>query len=115
MTFPFEQAVERLRARPVTDPYSDDVVAADWADPDVLPLPGAFIAQSSTARALTAGRTQILESKSLFCAPTADVRVGDKIRAGGIVYEIDGFPAADVNPFTGWQPVCEVPLTRAAG
>lgn len=113
--FLFGQTVQRLRAALVTDTYSGDQVAAGWASPAVLAIPGAFVAQSSTARFTAANRTQMLEDKSLFCAPGTDVLPGDRIRVDGLVYEVDGVPAADVNPFTGWQPVREVPLTRVVG
>lgn len=110
--FPHGVTVDRLRRKQKIDPYSQQATIGDWSDPDVLTLHGAFVAQSSTARTNDATRTEILESKSLFCSPAADVTEYDRIRAGGAVYTIDGIPAADPNPWTGWQPVLEIPLTR---
>lgn len=117
MNFPHGRTVFRLRPRSFYDPVSDTQVEGDWTDPDSFPIPGAFIAQSSTSAAIGATRTQALEAKSLFCAPDVDVQMGDRIQdgEGGPVYPVDGVPAADVNPFTGWQPVREVPLQRAVG
>lgn len=118
MNFPHGRTVYRLRAKDITDPYSQKTVAGDWSDPDVYPIRGAFIAQTSTSLLGNATRTQALESKSLYCDPDADVRKGDRIRdgeEGAPVYTVDGIPAADTNPFTGWTPTREVPLTRGVG
>ncbi|MCC4250713.1 hypothetical protein [Microbacterium testaceum] len=115
MNFPHGSAVHRQRAKTLRDEYADEDVAADWSDPDEIPIPNAFVAQSSTSRTTTANRVQMLEAKSLFCPPDFDIRANDRIRDGGIVYTIDGIPAADTNPFTGWTPVREIPLTRAVG
>ncbi len=116
MDFGHGATVYRQRARQVLDPYSQKPIPADWTNPDELALDGAFVASSSTAVTATATRTQVLEAKSLYLDdPDADVREGDRIRVGGLIYTIDGFPAADMNPFTGWQPVRELPLTRSKG
>jgi len=120
MSFPHGRTVCRLRAGMVTDPYNPDVqIPGDWDNPDVLTIPGAFIAQTSTSMLGDATREQALESKSLFCDADVDVRKGDRIRdgdPGGPVYSIDGIPpAADTNPWTNWTPPREIPLTRAVG
>lgn len=120
----------------VEDPYAGGQVAGDWDDPVVIALPGSFIAQTSTTMLGSATREQATESKSLFCDGALDVRKGDRILDGtftpplpalstsippgttfvGIVYTIDGIPpAADTNPFTGWTPPREIPLTRSVG
>lgn len=110
--------VYRLRAGLVFDEYSETYKRADWTEPEELALPGAFIDRSSTAMVVTANRTQALESLSLFCAADVEIELTDRIRdgeSGGRVYSIDGVPAAPTNPFTGWQPVREVPLGLALG
>ena len=119
MDFPHGVTVYRLRAKPILNQYSGKQVDEDWSDPDVLPIPGAFVAQTSTSLLATATREQAAESKSVFCDGAVDVRKGDRIRAGGDgapVYDINGIPpAADANPFTGWTPPREIPLTRSVG
>lgn len=119
MEFPFGRTVYRLRPRMIEDPYSGELVRGDWNDPEILPIPGAFVAQTSTAMLGEATREQALESKSLYCDGTFDIQKGDRIRDGEVgapLYSIDGIPpAADTNPWTGWTPPREIPLTRGVG
>ena len=136
MDFPFGTTVYRLRAATINDPYSGEPIPGDWSTPEVLPIPGAFVAQTSTSMLSSATREQALESKSLFCEGAFDVQKGDRVFTGtftpalpdgatsvptgtvmtGDTYSIDGIPpAADTNPFTGWTPPREIPLTRAVG
>ncbi len=115
MNFPHGRTVHRQRAKKIRDEYADKEIEADWSDPDEIEIPRAFVAQSSTSLTSTANRVQALEAKSLFCPPDFDVRAGDRIRDGETVYTIDGIPAADTNPFTGWTPTREIPLTRSVG
>ncbi|KDA05862.1 hypothetical protein DC31_13895 [Microbacterium sp. CH12i] len=119
MDFPFGRTVFRLRAGTITDPYSGDETPADWSTPATLEIPGAFVAQTSTSLLGNATREQAVESKSLFCEGSFDIQKGDRIRDGADgapIYSIDGIPpAADTNPFTGWTPPREIPLTRAVG
>jgi hypothetical protein len=113
----FGQTVVRERRKRIPDPYNPDrLVDGPWDDPDTLELPGSFVASSSSSATNTATRTQVITTKSLYCTdPTADVRVGDRIRDGERVYPVDAVPAADTNPFTGWQPVKEIPLKEVLG
>lgn len=119
MNFPYGRDVTRLRARLAEDEYSGELVEGDWSDPDELVIEGAFIAQTSTTALGDATREQALESKSLFCGGDVDIQKGDRIRDGAVgapTYTIDGIPpAADTNPFTGWTPPREIPLTRSVG
>ncbi|MDR2294689.1 MAG: hypothetical protein LBE05_05745 [Microbacterium sp.] len=115
MELPFGETVHRLRPASKVDPYSKKPIPADWATAVETEIPGAFVASSSTSRNVTASRTQIVTEKSLYCDPSFDVQPTDRIRAGGVVYTIDGIASADTNPFTGWQPIREVLLTRFTG
>lgn len=116
MELPFGTTPVRQRARPVLDPYSQEPTGEDWDNPIELPLPGSFVAQTSTSLLSSASRAQAAEAKSLFCDGAFDIRKGDRIRTGDVIYTIDGIPpAADTNPFTGWTPPREIPLTRAVG
>jgi len=116
MDFPHGQGVVRLRAGEKTDPYSETVTRSDWDNPDELPLEGAFVADASSSSARGSLRQPVTTLKSLYLSdPSADVLVGDRVRAGGVTYKVDAKPAADTNPFTGWQPVLEMPLLEVTG
>lgn len=129
MEFPFGEQVVRERRQLVIDPYDPGApVPGSWGDPlTYLELDGAFIASSSSTAPLDATRSQILTEKSLYLTdPDADVRAGDRVRRGGSkggdgiwrggeVLYVNVRPAADTNPFTGWQPVVEIPLDMTEG
>ena len=129
MEFPGGETVVRERRQPVIDPYNPDArVPGSWEDPlAYLELEEAFIASSSSTAPLDATRSQILTEKSLYLTdPDADVRAGDRVRRGGSegedgvwrggeVLYVNVRPAADTNPFTGWQPVVEIPLDMTEG
>ncbi len=136
MFFPHGTHLYRLRAGVMIDEYSKKPVHADWDRPELLVVPDAFIAQTSTSALRDATREQALESKSLYCDGSFDIAKGDRIFQGtftpelpddattvppgttmhGETYSIDGIPpAADTSPFTGWTPPREIPLTRSEG
>jgi hypothetical protein len=115
MIFSHGEAVIRLRAKTKTDPYSQ-AESPDWSqDPDEVPIDGAFVAASSSVQSRQADRVQVITDKSLYCDPGADVVELDRIKAGGVTYSVTAVPSADVNPFTGWQPVQEIPLQEVRG
>ncbi|WP_336653078.1 MULTISPECIES: hypothetical protein [unclassified Leucobacter] len=116
MSYPHGETVVRLRRAEEYDEYSATVMIGNWDEPDELVLEGAFVASSSTSARRDAARAELLEEKSLYLDdPHADVQAQDRIRAGGVIYLIDGMPSADTNPWTGWQPIREIPLRRDTG
>lgn len=118
MQFAFGESVVRERRKPVTDPYDPGAtVPGSWGDPlDTLTLDDVFVASSSSVAPVDATRSQVLTDKSLYCSdPEVDVRVGDRIRRGAEVFYVNARPEADQNPFTGWQPVVEIPLDMSEG
>lgn len=115
MQFAAGATVVRLRATPALDPYSKRPVDADWTDPDSLTIGGAFVASSSSSPVDGELRREVVTTKSLYCDPSADVRVGDRIVSGQHTYTVTAVPEADTNPFTGWQPVQEIPLEEVTG
>lgn len=108
----------RLRGIPVKDEYSGDTTAVDWTEPDMLRFRGALSSSSST-RTPDSLRDQTTSTAYITVPdPTVDVKPGDRIRADpddGRRWEVTGYPARDVNGFTGWQPTCEIPLTEWRG
>lgn len=125
MEFPFGQTVWRDRRASVADPYKAGKQTRGEYDPSLtIEIPGAYVASSSSTRLADATRSEMLTLKSLFCAnTTVDVLAKDRIRVGGTKadmasgtpYIVDARPEADVNPFTGWQPVVEIPLNLTEG
>lgn len=116
MDLPFGGAVVRERRTPVADPYNPArTVPGSWDDPDRLPLEGAWVGSSSSTSTRDASRKEILTAKSLYCQPDADVLPGDRIRIPGYLGQVEVRPSADINPFTGWQPLLEVPLEEVTG
>ena len=117
MEFDHGQTVYRERRPQIPDPYNPDkTVFGDWADAEETLLEDVFIASSSSAAVGDATRSQVLTTKSLYSTdPDVDVQVGDRILADSAVYYVNELPEADVNPFTGWQPVKEIPLDHTLG
>jgi hypothetical protein len=116
--FPHGQTVFRDRARVAPSPHNPDrmVPAPIEDDPNTVELEGAWVASASSVDTSDAARTQTVSAKSLYLDdPDADVRVGDRIRCGGLVGWVRARPEAVVNPFTGWQPVVEIPLEIVEG
>lgn len=97
-------------------------VPGTWSEAlDTVALPGCYVATTSTSMIPNNARKEGVVYKSLFIPNVgADVRTGDRIRqvlASGddFAYQVDQIPAADRNPWTGWQPVLEVPLQGFKG
>lgn len=117
----FGQTVYRLRAGMIPDPYDPgSMIPGDWENKTVLPIPRAFIAQTSTSMLGGATRQQAVEAKSLFCEGRFDIQKGDRIRDGqndtDPTYSIDGIPPEpDVNPYTKRVARREIPLERFIG
>jgi hypothetical protein len=117
MDFPDGVTVYRDRRREVPAQYvPGETSPGDWDDVETIELPEAFVASSSSSSLRNATRAQILTAKSLYLTdPDADVLPLDRIRVGAAVYYVHVRPEADVNPFTGWQPVLEVPIETTEG
>lgn len=114
MQFPHGETVFRDRRPQIPDPYNPArTVPGEFEDGTTVTLSGCFVASSSSSNSGDATRNQILTSKSLYCAPGADVQAGDRIRTASGTWYVNVLSSADVNPFTGWQPAREVPLDGA--
>ncbi|MDZ4045172.1 MAG: hypothetical protein U1E32_05265 [Rhodoglobus sp.] len=124
------QPIHRDRRAMVADPMNPSRQVEGDFDPELTitltaeDLTGAAVMPSSSVAPLDATRSQILTQESLYLSdPTADVRPRDRIRVGGTAedftsgtpYIVEVVPAAPMNPFTGWQPVKEVPLQNKIG
>lgn len=127
MDFPAGQTVFRDRRALTGTRYAPTAQKrdGDWDPEQSIELPNAFIGPSTGIAPVDATRSQILTTESLFLGDTtADVIPKDRIRVGGTLADLDtgrviGYvevrPDAPANPFTGWQPVVEIPLNLAEG
>jgi hypothetical protein len=68
------------------------------------------------------GSIELLQGQDLVttqptvCLPVGvTVKTTDRVTVRGDLYEVDGSPNADTNPFTGWQPGVIVKLQRVTG
>lgn len=117
--FPAGQTVIRQRRQRVTDPHDPEhTIAGAWDDaPDEITLEGAYLSTAGSTDTSSATRTQAITTATLFCQPGADVRTGDRVLsiAGGGWWYVNARPESDTNPFTGWQPVMQIPLELTEG
>lgn len=113
MRFPTE--IVRLRAALVPSDYNPDDLVADWANPDRKPLAG-FVDAQSSAELADPVRSESVTTTTVYLDDVhADIRRGDRVEYAGGTWTIEGFPAAPMNPFTGWQPYLIVSLQLVVG
>lgn len=114
MKFGYGQTVYRDRPVQVADPYNPARTEPS-SSVTTITIDGAYVGPASSVSVADPTRAQVQVSKSLYCSPSADVKIGDRIRVGAETFEVQELPDAPTNPFTGWQPVLEVPLERVIG
>lgn len=116
MKFAYGQTVYRDRRIQVADPYNPTrTEPGPWSSAVSIVIEGAYVGPASSVAVADPTRNQLQVDRSLYCPPTADVLVGDRIRTGSETFEVRELPDAPTNPFTGWRPVLEVPLERVVG
>ena len=119
--FAYTTTFIRQRAVIVSDPYDPDAEGVpDWTLPEEIEVSGYFASQASVEQSSLAAadpvRDQVVTTKQLVLDdPSADVERGDRIKQGSHVWTVTGFPATDVNPFTGWQPTRVCNLVEGVG
>lgn len=78
-----------------------------------------FLASSSSTRTAQQVGTETTSVAVLTVLdPTLDLRIGDRVEtlpADGRRWVVDGFPAHDISPFSGWQPTLEATLREIRG
>lgn len=116
--FGFKEPVEfvRQRAVMVLDPYDPDAPGVpDWSVPDEITVYGSLASGSSLEQSDPVRAQAVSSAVLVLDDPDADVQRGDRIVQGARVWTVAGFPEADVNPFTGWQPTRVCSLEEAVG
>jgi hypothetical protein len=97
------QSVTRLRAAETTDRYGNP--SLDWSDPDektiqavtVEPLGGSG-ASGAAAVMFDSEGGKLISRWNLHADSTADINTGDRIKYGGIIYDIDGAVFSQPSP-----------------
>lgn len=126
MSYAYGETVHRDRRNLVDDPYNPArQTTPDWptadADPanllDTIDLDGVYVAASSESALADPVRAQVLIGMSLYSTDRdIDVKIGDRIRdESGLAYSVQVRPRGDINPFTGWAPGVEIPLSGVSG
>lgn len=97
------------------DPYNPDALI-ETSETEQLTISG-YLYTGGSSEQTQQPRTQIVSTASLIIPnPSANIRRGDHIEDGtGRRWRVTGFPATDVNPFTGWQPTLVAALEEVQG
>ena len=107
--------LKRVRARQVADPMNPRRTIESWDDPDEITLAG-FLDSESSSEVTSASREELIGTATLYLDDaTADVRRGDLITDGVHKWRVQGYPAAQMNHFTGWRPYIEIRLQEVTG
>lgn len=109
-TFPFAETFT-IVSRTVT---SQDADGNDVYSDTEMSTTGAFAPEGSSE--LIQGQNTVLTHPTIYLSNGAPVpSPTDKIRARGILYDIDGEPQVFHNPFTGEEPGPVLRLLRVTG
>lgn len=110
------ETVTRLRATPVTDPYSDETVDSDWSSPSSLTIEGCGFDPGGSSLLVEVGRVPVVTKPTVYDFSFADVVLGDRLVVRGKTYDVDGEPASWENsPLTGWSPGQVITLKLVEG
>lgn len=114
----FEHPATFVVIRPAgkPDPYTEGATIPDWANTTETTITG-FLAHQSSVETPDENRDELAETATLTVdQPEADIRVGDRVREeDGRLWQVEGIPVSETNPFTGWRPVTVVNLRRWEG
>lgn len=113
---PQGDTVTIIRPGPATqDSYGNDAPGP----PTETPIPGCGVAPrdstGSAANEITDARDTVISGLTLYAPYGTDVRATDKIRVGGVLYEVVGLPGSFRSPFTGSTGPVVVALELVTG
>ncbi|MEE8738293.1 MAG: hypothetical protein SOI66_05215 [Bifidobacterium sp.] len=109
---------QRQRRRKIADPYDPtSVTLGDWTDPDSITVSGHIHTVTSSEQTGDPSRSEVVSTAEFVTDDlTADIKRGDRIvSTDGRKWDVQGFPARDRNPFTGWQPTLVASLQEVVG
>lgn len=112
----FPDTFIRLRPGRLRDEMNPRRTVRSWdAGTEEITLAG-FLDSEDPGEQPSASRSELVTTAVLYLADTqADVRRGDRITDGERTWDVQGFPAAPRNPFTGWRPYKVVNLQEVRG
>lgn len=113
---PQGDTVTIVRPGPATeDAYGNDVPGP----PTEIPIAGCGVAPrdstGSAANEMTDARDTVISGLTLYAPYGTDVRATDKVRIGGIMYEVIGLPGSFRSPFSGSTGPVVVALELVTG
>lgn len=113
--FGYTQQFERRRAGRKPDPYNPARTVEDWSNPVISTVDG-YIASGESSQQSDPVRDRIASAAEFVSDdPQADIQEGDLLILGNRQWLVTGFPANDINPFTGWQPTLVAKLEEQRG
>jgi len=62
----------------------------------------------------TENNMAVTDSRTLIAPTASDIVPTDRVRLGGLIYQVQGLPKDWVDPFTGWSPGMQVSLERVS-
>lgn len=98
--------IKRVKGSP--DNYGNDT----WTTVETT-VSGAFDPGGSSES--VQGQDLLTTQPTVYLPPGTNVGAVDAVRVAGLIYEVDGLPAAPQSPFTNWQPGIVVRLKRVTG
>lgn len=85
---------------PTQDAYGNDVPGA----PTEIQVAGCGIAPrdstGSASNEITDARDTVISGLTLYAPYGTDIRATDRVRVGGVMYEVEGLPGSFRSPFT---------------
>lgn len=105
--------ITRLRPASTVDAHGNTI--QNWASVTRLDLPGAISWPIVTREAITPGREAIVDTWMVAVPPGVGIDRHDRIEIDGQVWQIDGWPQAWANPYTGGRPGTTVRVVQVGG
>lgn len=114
---PHRQSFTRLRRLLIPDPYNpDSPIASGWDQAETSTVYGALASRTSMEEPDPVRAEAVSTAELILDDSAADVQRGDRIKApDGRLWDVQGYPHADVSPFTGWQPTLVCDLQEVTG
>lgn len=109
--YPLGETITILRAgAPTQDDYGNDVPGADVE----FDVQGCAVWPRTSSEDVRA-RLQVLEGLNVLAPYGTDVRPHDRIRVGGVLYDVDGDPGEWRSSLTGTRAGVQIELARVTG